>query len=241
MKLADKLIEDLMRFTDSAIKTAFEKQLKKFEFDAITIDDVASEPGGDTVITFGDDEDQMIEVLFTNDEDDGPLAIILDPERDLLDDEEDELDIIELGPLEPDMMDFGQGQMGIDLVNLGWLTETAMQAILTVGDLIDTQTDTGDTDNDDADRIEERSVVVVRGGKKVRLPLVRKRRRRRLSAKQKVAIRRGAKKRKQKARSIARKRKKSLKIRKRSGLKRQKPGSRVKTQGTSTSKSFRGA
>lgn len=237
MKIANRISEDLMGFKDDAIKSSFEGILKKFGFDLITVDGVSAEKGGDTVVTFGDPEGQL-DVLFSYDEDDGGQATILDPDKDLLDDEEDELDIIELDPLDPKLMDFGDGVMGLDLLNLKWLTEAAMQAILTVGDLIDTQKDAGD--GDEEGEIQERSVVVIRGGKKVRLPLVRKRRRRRLTAKQKAAIKRGARKRKAKSGAISRKRKRSLKLRKRNNLKGPGRNSRLKVAGTSTSKNFKG-
>jgi hypothetical protein len=84
-------------------------------------------------------------------------------------------------------------------------------------------------------KISERSVIVVRGGKRVRLPLVRRRRRKRLTSKQKNAIRRGAKKRKMKRGQIARARKKSLKLRKRGNLKRN-TNKRLKVAGTSDKK-----
>lgn len=225
MKIASKIIEELQKLTDSAIKAAFEQRLEDFEFENITIDDVDHETSGDTVITFGDDEDEMVEVLFSYDEEDGALAIILDPEKDLTDDEDDELDIIELDPVEPKLLEWPNGDKSIDLVNLEWLTENTLQAILTVGDLID--------DQEDAEgELDERSIVVVRGGKKVRLPVVRRKRRKRLSSKQKRAIRKGVRTRKRKASQIARKRKRSLKVRKRSSLKRN-TNKRLKVKGTS--------
>lgn len=225
MKIADIIIEDVLAYSGDAIKAAFEKRLDKFEFDNIVIDDVIAEKGGDTVVTFSDNEDEVMEVLFTWDDDEGSLAIILDPDRDLLDDEDDELDTIELDPVDPKLLDNEDGTKSIDLINLGWLSENVLQAILTVGDLID--------DQEDAERdVSERSVVVVRGGKKVRLPVVRRKRKRRLTPKQKSAIKRGAKKRKSRKGAIQRKRKRSLKLRKRSGLKSVK-NKRLKVAGTS--------
>lgn len=219
-----------MGLSASAIKSAFEKRLDHFDFENIEILEVGVEPGGDAVVTFGDDENEYLEVLFTFDEDDGPLAVLLDPETDHLDDEDDELDIIELGPLEPNTLDFGDGQLGLDLLNLGWLNENTLQAILTAGDLIDDQEDA-----EGKSEMSERSVVVVRGGKKVRLPVVRRRRKKRLTAKQRAAIKRGVRKRKQKKSAIARKRKRSLKLRKRSGLKKN-TNKNLKTKGTSLHK-----
>ena len=225
MKIADKIIEDILAMSDDAIKASFDDLLAKFEFDNIEIEDVSTESNGDTVVTFIDDEEQQLEVLFTWDEDEGALAVILDPERDLLDNEEDELDYVELDPVDPNLLDMANGEKAIDLINNGWLTEPILQAILTVGDLID--------DQEDAEgEMSERSVVVIRGGKKVRLPVVRRKRKRRMTAKQKNAIRRGAKKRKAKKGQIQRKRKRSLAIRKKSGLKSVK-NKRLKVAGTS--------
>jgi hypothetical protein len=177
MKIAYRIIENELEMADDAIKSAFTNKLKEFDFDNIFVISVSSEEEGDAVVVFGDDEGQMIEVLFAYDDDEGAQAIILDPERDLLDDEEDELEIIELDPIDPATLEI-KGSLAIDLLNLDWLNETTLQAILTVGDLIANQTDA-------EGEISERSVIVVRGGKRVRLPLVRRRRRKRLTSKQK--------------------------------------------------------
>ena len=40
MKIAKKIIEDIMTMTDDAIKAAFVDRLKDFDFDNILIDDV---------------------------------------------------------------------------------------------------------------------------------------------------------------------------------------------------------
>ena len=72
------------------------------------------------------------------------------------------------------------------------------------------------------DELDELKKTVIRGGKKVKLAVVRKLRRKRLTPAQKVGIRKAVRKRKAKKGQTARKRKKSLKLRKRLGLGKQK-------------------
>ena len=66
---------------------------------------------------------------------------------------------------------------------------------------------------------EQRKVTVVRGGKRERLPVVRKRHRRRLTPKERAGIRKGVKTRRSKKSQSDRKRKRSLRVRKRLKLK----------------------
>ena len=67
--------------------------------------------------------------------------------------------------------------------------------------------------------VEQSFAVRVRGGQRVKLPVVRRKRRVRLTPKQKQGIRKAARKRKAQSSKIQRKRKRSLKVRKRLGLK----------------------
>lgn len=230
MKLADKLLEDYLNITDSDIEASFRKKLDADDLADISIDDVSSDFNGDTVITFSDEEGEEIDVLFTVDPEDGPAAIILDPNSDQEDDDEEEVDIVDLDSLDPILIDLPNGGQALDMVNLSWLSSSAIEAILTIGDILN---DEDDLENDIEDEIEiqEKSAVVIRGGKKIRLAVVRRRRKKRLSAKQKAAIRRGVKKRKAKKNQINRKRKKSLRLRKRLNVKQFKSKS-YKIQGT---------
>ena len=86
---------------------------------------------------------------------------------------------------------------------------------------------------DNGSGIDEVKKTVISGGKKVRLAIVRKVRRKRLTSSQKQGIRKAVIKRKQKKGQSSRRRKKSLALRKRSGLKRQSLGRNLKVAGTS--------
>ena len=78
--------------------------------------------------------------------------------------------------------------------------------------------------------------IVVRGGKKVKLPIVMKKKRRVLTSKQRAGLKRAALKRKQNKVQINRKRAKSLKLRKRSNIKKKKLAPGQKVAGTSDRK-----
>jgi len=108
-----------------------------------------------------------------------------------------------------------------DIVNLiepAWLEEAVMLDIL-------------DPDDD----IEEANTFVIRNGKKVKKKLVRSKRRKILTAKQKAGIRKAVKSRRAKKGQTARKRKISNKLRKRMKLKKN-TNKRLKVAGTSSRK-----
>ncbi len=93
----------------------------------------------------------------------------------------------------------------------------------------------GENEEDFDDDFDEAFTYVIRDGKKVKKKLVRQKRRKRLTAKQKQGIRKGVRSRRAKKGQIARKRKKSLKIRGRKNLKRN-TNKRMKVAGTSSRK-----
>jgi hypothetical protein len=218
LKLAKKFLEMFSQDSDE-IKEAFTKRLNALKFEGIIVDDVSTDLGGDTVITFaetGKDAGE-IEALFTYDEEEGAIAVMLedgDPDPD----GDGEVSIVDFDSLNPVVIDLGSGQKAIDLVNIDWMNESAFSALFLAGE-------------DFADEIEEAKVTVIRGGKKVRLALVRKKRKKRLTPKQKQGIRKGVMKRRAKKGQISRKRKKSLKIRKRMNVKGNK-NKRLKAAGT---------
>lgn len=199
MKLASDILEQLGEIEEDKIKNALNKKLEEFDFD-VTVDFVAAEDLSDVLVDFVNGDD-AVSVLFSYTDEDGADATILE---DSDEDEDEELDVVDLDSLNPKIIKLENGEKAIDLVNLDWLTEDGILDILAESE------------------IEERSVSVVRGGKKVRKKLVRRKRRKRLSSKAKAANRRGARKRKLTKTATNRKRKKSMKIRKRLGVKQNK-------------------
>lgn len=81
--------------------------------------------------------------------------------------------------------------------------------------------------DDSSGEIQEAMLTVIRGGKKVKKTLKRKKRRKPLTGKRKAAIRRAVLKRKKSQRAALRKRKRSLILRKRSKLKKKPKNFRV--------------
>lgn len=251
-----ELLEQSMPIDPEAIRKAFESRIKKFKIEDVIVGDVEVDFEGNITVEFIDLEGDFIEVLFVHDEDEGSLAIVLDDDDD--DESDAELVIIDLDALAPPIRKSVFGNY-LDVSQLDWMNKTALDAILIAGDI------GMDDDDEEDDEIEvdqtgfdnnflralenskpilygtredmnELMKTVIRGGKKVRLPVVRKIKRKRLSAKQKAGFRKAARKRKTKSSSTKRKLKKSLKVRKRSGIKKQKLGKFRKVAGTSNRK-----
>lgn len=257
MTRARKILEDLatlngeVTLTSDGIQKEFEKRLKMFGLDMVQVDDVDVDPEGDIAVTFSDDEGDQVEVVFlVDDEEDDIIAIVNDQE-----DEEDgdgEVTVVDLSPLNPSVLSLPGRPDFVNLIDLSWMNKSTMVAILSSGDVDfpgmgDPVREPGDdhpfTFHDSKpipfahESLEEEideagSTRVVRGGKVVRLPLVRRKRRRVLSAKAKAGIRRAVIKRKAKKSTTARKRKRALRIRKSQNISRRKSNTRnLKVQG----------
>lgn len=221
MKLAVKYLE---AFTQKAedIKEAFTKRLDELGFEGIKVDQVAVELDGNTVITFvetGIKDPGEIEILFTFDEDEGAIGIMIEGDELKDDDGDGQVSIVDLDSLNPTILSLGGGQKAIDLVNIDWMNESAFSALFMAGE-------------DFSDKFDEAMVTVIRGGKKVKLALVRKTKKKRLTSAQKAGIRKGVLKRKAKKGEISRNRKKSLKVRKRTNVKNTNVNKRLKAAGT---------
>lgn len=207
-----KQLEDMFAMSGDDIQRAFNARISKLGLEGVWVNEVETDIGGDALVTFVDEDNDSMEVLFTYDPDEGAIAVVLEEDEfDDVNDEED-IDFVDLDALGPKLIDMGGEDPAIDLINLNWLSESALMAILNIGDFLDDDKDSDST-------VDEASTVVVRGGKKVRLALVRRKRKKRLTPKQKAGFKKAARKRKAKSGQISRKRKKSLKLRKRSGLK----------------------
>lgn len=222
-KVLEQIGEPIKGINSDSIKLAFEQRLDKLGFEGITVEDVEADIEGDIIVTFADDDGDELDVLFTVDEDDGAIAILLDDE----DEDGEDITIIDLDPSLPVIRKTILGEF-IDLTNLDFLNRSLVTALFKAGDLDDEDNDIR-VDVVQVEGIEEqRKISVIRGGKRVKLGIVRKRKKVRLSAKQKSGIRKGVRKRKARKAAIQRKRKKSLKIRKRLKLKKKPKGTKFK-------------
>lgn len=256
------LLEQISQMKPEDIANAFNKRIELFDFDGITVDEVEVDAEGGITVTFVDADGDEMSVLFSYEEDDGVTATILDGEDD---EEFIVIDLDPLAPPVVTQGFMGQKYPKLDELSwmnksalssifvsgdIGNPSDPDLDGHLTQKDIEKRQMPKqfgyfkavesvdGSVLTEDGDEFEiiERMVTVVRGGKKVRIPVVRKVRRKKLSPKQKIAIRKAVRKRKQKAGKISRKRKRSLALRKRSGLKRNKFNKYQKTQGTANRK-----
>lgn len=212
------------------IKAAFEAQLARLNLEDVLVDSVQCDTEGNTFIDFASGDD-LITVVFTHDEDEGACALIDDPES--TDDDDDYTLVIDLDHLGASTMKTNFGTY-VNLGELSWLTRNIMLTILDAGDydLAESPKEAKKYDAfgqilnpsasaEEAFRLEPylnqidevAYKVVVRGGKKERLPIVRRRRKRRLTPKQRAGIRKAIRTRKSSASKM--KRKRSLAVRKR--------------------------
>lgn len=207
MKLVNSLFENLENQTAEDIRSAVNQRIFDIGFEGVGVGEVSVDIDGETVVTFVDDDLDEMDVLFAYDPEDGAEAIILDDSD--TDDDELEIDMLDLDALKPRLIDFGNENIAIDLVNNKWMNKSFFETLFSVGDFME----------EEEKNIDERSAFVVRDGKKVKVALVRRKRKKRLTSKQKAGIKKGVRKRKSKKGQIARKRKKSLKLRGRLKLK----------------------
>jgi len=231
-----------------AVKDAFAGKLAEFDFDGVVVKGVDPLGDGDIVVTFEDYEGDVSSVLFGMDPVEGPFAMIVGDEMD------EEHIIVDLGTVEPTINRDGFVET-IELADLTWMNKSTLSTILQAGDIDGIpDSETGEIEEcyvavfddeivfiesgtdkikfgDDVYEIDERFKTVVRGGKKVKLTLVKRKKRRHLTAKQKAGIRKGVAKRKSKKSQISRALKKSLKVRKGSKLGKQKTPKGYKVTG----------
>ena len=248
MSKAKDIIEQLSFSADmyplkrDAIMQAFTSKLAQLDMEEVQVEDVDIGLDGITTVTFSDEEGELEVEFFVDEDDDAVYAMIIDDDNLESDDPEDEITLVDLTPLNPSIiMDNVFGSL-VNLVELSWLNKSAMVAILIAGDIereenisgpikqdafgnVMTQAPTESYDTDEA------FTRVVRGGKVQRIALVRKKRRKVLSGKQKAGFRKAALKRRAKKSQIGRKRKKSLALRGRRSIKKRAANSRLKVQG----------
>lgn len=218
MNRTSDILKEFEPISSGSILKSLNEHLDINGYENISVTDVEVGFDRDIAVTFSSlDEDDDLIVIFTFDEEDYPEAIVLDDEEE--EGDEDDLTIIDLSTLSYSVMETAHGTY-LNLINLGWMNKSTIDAILTAGDLIETA------------NADEAMKTVIRGGKKVRIPLVRKKRRKILTPAQKRGIMKGKMKRKAKKSQTSRKLKRSLKIRKRSGVKKGNSPRGYKVQGT---------
>ena len=222
--IEDNLVESIFKIIEElgpiALPASISQHLHNLDYTEINAVEVDEdlEDQTTTVIFTDEDGNELVAVFFT-DEELGPVVTVVEHEFETEDDEHEVIQLHGAVVKEDGLIDFAG--------DLSWLDEETLESIFT-WDESDDEDDSWITDSDDSiEDIEERTVTVIRGGKKVRKKIVRKKRKKRLSAKRKAGIRKAVKKRRVKRVQTQRKRKRSLKIRKRAKLKRKPKNLRV--------------
>lgn len=225
--------------TDGAI-SSLERKLNSLGIEGIQIEDMEADDKGNIIVSFSDYDDNLLDVVFSCGEE-GMSAIIVGENGDA--ESEDNI-VVDLDPLGVPVVNTEKGPY-INLLVLDWLNKSTIETILTAGALMDKKTPTQHIQKDavgnliiipiptesyqfDIESFEKDLTInenldevvykiVVRGGKKVRRPIVRRLRKKRLTAKQRAGIRKASRTRKS-PKSKAKKRKSTL-LRKRLHLK----------------------
>lgn len=251
--ITEELIQKYEPISSDAIKNAFNKRLEELGFENIQVDEVIVDYEGDITVCFVDDENNELDIIFFYDEDEGPSAVVLD------DEDAEEYIVVNLDSLNPSLKQTVFGTY-LNLTDLEWMTGSVLATMLQSVDYLEDAEESTKapskvidkwgfiknedfdafsiSEEDDSEEEEEleideaRKISVVRGGKRVRLAVVRKVRRKILTGKQKTAIRKAVRKRKVQQAKIQRKRKRSLKVRKRINLKKPKLTRFQKVAGT---------
>lgn len=190
---------------------ALVKRLAKFKFDGVAVDSVDVDADGDVRVVFSDIYGDKQEVLFGLD---GShiTAIILGGK------DEDDVISIDLSPLVPSIMHNEFGTLSVDLVNPLWMNKSAFDTIFSAGEIVSRMRGEVEVDEPELDAhgnvvlqyggesfasrclydetlLMEMSIArVVRGGKGLRVPILRCERRSQISGYMRMAIRKsGAK------------------------------------------------
>lgn len=234
--------EQMYPFDASGAKLSLNRKLVTLGIQGIQIEEIEADEENNVVVTFSDFENNVLDVVFSYDED-GASAIIVGDDKDQ-DDEENI--VVDLDPLGVPVVSTPFG-FYINLLVLDWLSKSTLETIFIAGALLEPKASHSHYAKDafgnllvapvesyefDLEKIEIDSKmsegaideviykIVVRGGKKERRPLVRRLRKKRLSPKQRAGLRKASRTRKSAKSKM--KRKLSLKVRKRLHLKPQK-------------------
>jgi hypothetical protein len=206
------------------IKQAFQNMLARFNMDkSVYVDEVEVGSEGDISVNFLDSEGDSYELLFTYDEDDGAQAFAIDDSED--DDNDEDLTIAaDIGQLNPAIV---QTQLGsyVNLGDLSWLDkDTFIDMLLMLDFPLELEDEYKPKQDEFGNFLKTESITeifrnIVKAGKRVRVSLVRRRRKKILTPAQRAGIRKAKIKRRRSMGKALRKRRKSLLVRKRLHLK----------------------
>ncbi len=172
---------------------ALVKKLAKFQFDGVAVESVDVDADGDVRVVFSDIYGEKMEVLFGLDGS-TVVALILGKSGEK---DDDDVISIDLSPLAPSIMTNEFGTMSVDLINLIWMNKSALDTIFSAGEIVANMR--GETEEDDVELdafgnaivkyegvahavsklydetlLMEMSIQrVVRGGKGIRIPILR--------------------------------------------------------------------
>jgi hypothetical protein len=197
----------------STIHKAMEDKIHELGFEGVFVDKVIVDPDGDVIIAFSDDDNDRMEVLFGYDDDEGAFAMLFDDDEDLSA-ENAEVIIVDLDTLIPPTYENEFGAKALDMKNLSWLNKSALHAVFKAGDIgADNEAETTserepeepeedvygnpipeeswehEQVKDGEEVVQEVFRKVVRGGAVIKLPVLRKKRKKILSPRQKAALR----------------------------------------------------
>lgn len=217
-------LEEDTEMDGDLIRREFEEKFKEFEIEDVSIDDVNILIPNTIIISFIDINNNVLDLAFILDEDEGAQVFLINDDiesNSLLDDEDKELLSIDFNSSLPAIKETKSGRY-IDLTNLSWLNKSTLLSFFSLGNIeIEAEQEKQKRKVDAFGytvKMGEAFKLVIRGGKKVKLPLVRSIKKKRLTAAQRAGIRKAARKRKQHMSQTLRKRAKSLNIRRKQHL-----------------------
>jgi hypothetical protein len=213
LEFVESVREDKEKIQDAdLVKSALATRIDKLGFEGVTIESVEISADGDVIVAFKDEENNEMEVLFGVDYSGSAYAMVLDNYGD-----NEDIVIVDLDPVAPTVFENEFGTLSLDLVNLGWLNTTTVDTILRSGDIIaningippeEEEVDSSNLDafgnkivnqsngesfavkiNKIGEEVVERVISrIVRGGRQLRLPILRAESRVNLTFKQRESI-----------------------------------------------------
>lgn len=189
------------------------KRLSKLGFDGVAVDSVVVDADGDARVVFSDIYGGKQEVLFGADGS-SIVALILGKSDD---EEADDVISVDLSPLAPSVMQNEFGTVSVDLVNPLWMNKSAFDTIFSAGEIVaqmrgqeaeedpemdahgniivqyKEETFAGYPQYDETLLVEMAIHRVVRGGKGMRIPILRCEHRSKISGYFRVALTKMAK------------------------------------------------
>ena len=210
MTRAKQILEGLSLIADPVLThvntkdvvRAFNHKFGTLGIEGVSCDECEVDYEGMQTVYFVDETGDELAIAFYFDEESNAAeAMILhDPDEGT----QEESLIIDLSPQSPPLIQTSVGTY-VNLMNLEWMNLSTLKTLMQAGDV-----EYGYDEPEE--KHEARMVTVVRGGKRVRVPIIKRKRIARLTAKQKAGFRKAARKRKAKKSQSSRKRKRSMRI-----------------------------